>query len=91
MIELINLSNEAPYLHFQSLYNKALEHSQRGIEIISVSSFDKSSNEVEARYVNLKYVQENEWIFFSNYLSPKAQQFESHEQVSVLIYLVKYV
>ena len=86
MIELINLSNEAPYLHFQSLYNKALDHSQRGIEIISVSSFDKSSNEVEARYVNLKYVQENEWIFFSNYLSPKAQQFESHEQVSVLIY-----
>ena len=42
--------------------------------------------EVEARYVNLKYIDNNEWIFFSNYLSPKANQFESHDQVSVLIY-----
>ena len=42
--------------------------------------------EVEARYVNLKYIDNNEWIFFSNYLSPKANQFESHDQVSILIY-----
>ena len=43
-------------------------------------------SEVEARYVNLKYIANNEWIFFSNYNSPKAQQFKSHNQVSVLIF-----
>ena len=86
MIKFINLSSEKPYIHFQSLYQEALENDQRGIEAISVSSYSQEMNEVEARYVNLKYIVDNEWIFFSNYNSPKAQQFESHSQVSVLIF-----
>ena len=86
MIKFINLSSEKPYIHFQSLYNEALENDQRGIEAISVSSYSQEMSEVEARYVNLKYIVENEWIFFSNYNSPKAKQFESHSQVSVLIF-----
>ena len=86
MIKFINLSSEKPYIHFQSLYQEALEKDQRGIEAISVSSYSQEMSEVEARYVNLKYIVDNEWIFFSNYNSPKAQQFESHSQVSVLIF-----
>ena len=86
MISFINPSLEKPYILFQSLYQKALDNGQRGVEAISVSSFNKGANEVEARYVNLKYIDVNEWIFFSNYNSPKAHQFESHNQVSVLIY-----
>ena len=86
MIKFINLSSEKPYIHFQSLYQEALENDQRGIEAISVSSYSQEMNEVEARYVNLKYIVDNEWIFFSNYNSPKAQQFSAHNQVSVLIF-----
>ena len=86
MITFLEQSSEKPYKHFKSLYERALENNQRGIEAISVSSYDKENKEVEARYVNLKYVICNEWIFFSNYRSPKAIQFESHNQVSVLIY-----
>ena len=86
MIKFLNLSSDQPYLFFQSLYESALENGQKGIEAISVSSYDKTASEVEARYVNLKYIANNEWIFFSNYQSPKASQFESHNQVSVLIY-----
>tara|TARA_B100000609_G_C17111660_1_gene380082 strand:- start:265 stop:864 length:600 start_codon:yes stop_codon:yes gene_type:complete len=86
MIKFINLSTEKPYTHFQSLYEEALANNQRGIEAISVSSYNQEMNEVEARYVNLKYIANNEWIFFSNYNSPKAQQFYSHSQVSVLIF-----
>ncbi len=86
MIKFINSSSEKPYIHFQSLYQEALENHQRGIEAISVSSYSQETNEVEARYVNLKYIVDNEWIFFSNYNSPKAHQFESHSQVSVLIF-----
>ena len=88
MISFINPSLEKPYILFQSLYQKALDNGQKGIEAISVSSLNKESNEVEARYVNLKYIDFNEWIFFSNYNSPKGRQFESHNQVSVLIYWV---
>jgi pyridoxamine 5'-phosphate oxidase len=86
MIKFLNLSPEKPYTHFQSLYEQALDNGQKGIEAISVSSYSQASREVEARYVNLKYIAENEWIFFSNYSSPKANQFESHNQVSILIY-----
>ena len=86
MIKFINLSSEKPYAYFQALYQEALENGQKGIEAISVSSYNLASNEVEARYVNLKYIANNEWIFFSNYHSPKANQFESHSQVSILIY-----
>jgi pyridoxine/pyridoxamine 5'-phosphate oxidase len=74
MIKFLNLSPEKPYTHFQSLYEQALDNGQKGIEAISVSSYSQASREVEARYVNLKYIAENEWIFFSNYSSPKANQ-----------------
>jgi pyridoxamine 5'-phosphate oxidase len=86
MIELINLPFEAPYKKFEALYHQALKQNQRGVEAISISSYDCSSCEVESRLVNLKYIQGNEWIFFSNYLSPKASQFKSHDQISALIY-----
>jgi len=86
MIKFLNPNLEKPYILFQSLYQKALENGQKGVEAISVSSYNQLLKEVEARYVNLKYIDNNEWIFFSNYLSPKANQFESHNQISVLIY-----
>ena len=86
MINFLNLSSEKPYILFRSLYQKAIESGQKGVEAISVSSYNQLLKEVEARYVNLKYIDNNEWIFFSNYHSPKANQFESHNQVSVLIY-----
>ena len=86
MINFLNSSHEKPYILFQSLYQKAIENGQKGVEAISISSYNEPLKEVEARYVNLKYIDNNEWIFFSNYLSPKANQFESHDQVSVLIY-----
>ena len=86
MINFLNSSHEKPYILFHSLYQKAIENGQKGVEAISVSSYNELLKEVEARYVNLKYIDNNEWIFFSNYLSPKANQFESHDQVSILIY-----
>ena len=86
MIKFLNLNSEKPYIHFQSLYQEALDNGQKGIEAISVSSYNQIKKEVEARYVNLKYIADNEWTFFSNYHSPKASQFESHSQVSILIY-----
>ena len=86
MIKFINPSTDKPYIYFQSLYQDAVANDQIGIEAISVSSYNQEMSEVEARYVNLKYIIDNEWIFFSNYNSPKAQQFESHSQVSALIF-----
>ena len=42
--------------------------------------------EVNARFVNLKFVNDKEFIFFSNYNSQKAQDFETHDQITAIIY-----
>ena len=86
MIEFINLCEEEPYLIFKKKYDAALAAGQKNIDAVSISSFNKTNNEVESRYVNLKYVNVNEFIFFSNYNSPKSMAFDSHNQISSLIF-----
>tara|TARA_B100000900_G_scaffold416155_1_gene449577 strand:- start:2317 stop:2913 length:597 start_codon:yes stop_codon:yes gene_type:complete len=86
MIEFKNLNQEIPYLHFKKKYDDALNNGQKSIEAISISSYNKEMNEVDSRYVNLKFIKNDEFIFFSNYDSPKAASFSSHKQIAALIY-----
>lgn len=86
MINLTNLPNETPYQLFQEYYKKALEYHQESVEAICVSSLNYKNLLVDSRYVNLKYIDGDTWTFFSNYNSPKAKQFESHNQISVVIF-----
>lgn len=86
MIQFKNLNKDKPYLLFKSKYDEALSAGQKVIEAISISTFENKTNEVDSRFVNLKYVSENEFIFFSNYKSPKANSFETHNQIAALIY-----
>ena len=86
MIQFKNLNQEEPYLLFKSKYDEAYSAGQKVIEAISISTFENKTNEVDSRFVNLKFVSENEFIFFSNYKSPKANSFETHNQVAALIY-----
>ena len=86
MIKFKNLSNDQPYQIFHNYYLKASKKNQDSIEAISISSYDKSTNQVDSRYVNLKYIFNNEWVFFSNYNSSKAYQFASHNQIAALLY-----
>jgi pyridoxamine 5'-phosphate oxidase len=86
MIEFNNLSHELPYSLLKSSYDKSLHANQKNIEAICISSYSNNNNEVNSRYVNLKYVNDKEFIFFSNYDSPKAIEFLNHKQISALIY-----
>jgi pyridoxamine 5'-phosphate oxidase len=86
MIEFYNLHQEIPYLLLKEKYNKAVDAGQKGIEAISISSFNKEIGEVDSRYVNLKFITNDEFIFFSNYDSPKASSFNSHNQIAALLY-----
>ena len=86
MIEFINDYDAAPYKLFKEKYIDALEMNQSNIEAISVSSYSKKKCEVDSRFVNLKYVDGNKFIFFTNYNSPKAIQFFEHNQISVNIF-----
>ena len=86
MIQFNNLNQEMPYLLFKAKYDEALNLGQIGIEAISVSTYESKTNEVDSRYVNLKFITNDEFIFFSNYDSPKASSFISHNQIAVLVY-----
>lgn len=86
MIKLKKISNEDPYRLFKSKYEDALNNGQKNIEAISISSYSNELNQVNSRYVNLKYIIGNDFIFFSNYESPKSQEFLSHNQITSLIY-----
>ena len=86
MIQFDNLNQEKPYLLFEAKYNEALNAGQKVIEAISISSFNNQIDEVDSRYVNLKFINNDEFIFFSNYNSPKASAFNSHNQIAALMY-----
>ena len=86
MIQFNNLNQEMPYLVFKEKYNESLNAKQKNIEAISISSYNREISEVDSRYVNLKLVINDEFIFFSNYNSPKASSFDSHNQIAALVY-----
>ena len=86
MIQFNNVNQETPYQLLKEKYDEALNAGQRGIEAISISSYNKEISEVDSRYVNLKFISNDEFIFFSNYDSPKASSFNSHDQIAALVY-----
>ncbi len=86
MITIKDLPDSKPYNLFKNYYDLAIENKQHLVEAIAISSYDLKANLVDSRYVNLKYVLDEEWIFFSNYQSKKAKHFEGHNQISALIH-----
>ena len=86
MIEFRNISDAAPLKLLVEKYNQAMESQQTNIEAIAISSYNKDSNEVDSRFVNIKSIIKDEFIFFSNYNSPKSIAFDSHNQISGLFF-----
>ncbi len=86
MINFIDLNQETPYLLYKKKYDMAQKAGQKCIEAISISSYNTDLREVDSRYVNIKFILNNEFIFFSNYDSPKASSFNSFSQIAALLY-----
>ena len=86
MISFINKNNSEPYAKFFDHYTNAKNANQNEIQALLIASYSHDLEEVDARYVNLKIVDDENFIFFSNYLSPKSKQFESHDQISAVLF-----
>jgi len=86
MIHFNNLNQGTPYQLLKEKYDEAVDTNQKAIEAIAISSYNKELNEIDSRYVNLKFIEDDEFIFFSNYNSPKASGFNSHNQIAALLY-----
>ena len=89
MIEFIRISSDAPYERFVFLYEKAVKNHQHAPDAVCISSYNEKLKQPDARYVNLKYIVDNEWIFFSNYEGPKSEQFKLIENISATFYWPK--
>jgi len=61
MIVFKDLPEVEPYQQFQRDYLDAEKANQPLIHAIAISSFNKTLNEVESRFVNLKYIEGEEW------------------------------
>ena len=86
MIDLSKIEKSDPLNHFVRFYKRAQKANQMNIEAICISSFNKESQNVNSRFVNLKFIREDKLYFFTNYNSPKALDFLSHNQVSISIF-----
>jgi len=86
MIQFNKPNQETPYLIFKEKYNNSSNAKQSNIDAISIASYSSIDKEVNARYVNLKYIDDKEFIFFSNYKSLKSKDFLSHPQITALIF-----
>ena len=90
MIDFLDKTDKKikPFKLLEDFYDKAVESQQIIPEAMSISSFDSKNNFVDSRYVNLKYIKDNKLIFFSNYNSKKAQQFDECNKrlITALIY-----
>jgi pyridoxamine 5'-phosphate oxidase len=86
MIKFLNTSQTSPYLKFKQKYDAAFGMNQKNIEAISISSYSTDLKEVNSRFVNLKIIDDENFIFFSNYNSPKSIEFQSHNQISAVLY-----
>jgi len=86
MINIDNISSEIPFQKFKEAYEAALKANQANIEAICISSFSKNLNEVNSRFVNLKKIVDQNFIFFTNYESIKSTEFKNHKQVSIAFF-----
>ena len=86
MIEFNNPIKNEPYLTFRELYLKAFKFKDPCMDVVGISSYDTNKDQVDSRYVNLKYIDCDNWIFFSNYESSKATQFSTNNNISALMY-----
>ncbi len=75
-----------PYLILKEKYDFAMSANQSNIEALSVSSYNRHLREVDSRYVNLKFIEDDKFIFFSNYNSPKSQAFNSFNKIAAILY-----
>jgi len=63
MINFIDINTSKPYLKFVSYYDKAIKN-QKNIEAMSISSYSTILEEVNSRFVNLKFIDNDSFIFF---------------------------
>ena len=74
-----------PMTRFKQLYDLALSTNQSNIEAICIST-SSSKGIPSSRMVNIKYVEDDNFIFFTNYDSQKSVELNNNQYISCVFY-----
>jgi pyridoxamine 5'-phosphate oxidase len=74
-----------PYKIFLDKYKAAETASQKNIEAACLSTCS-TNNTPNSRFINIKYINNDEFIFFSNYKSSKAEDIDANKNVSLTFF-----
>ena len=74
-----------PVIQFQQWFEQALQANVHEINAMILGTIDEN-NKPHSRVVLLKGIEENSFIFFTNYHSHKAKNIESNPNISLLFF-----
>ena len=84
MIKIYNEKAE-PILKFKNLYEKAKKNNQKNIEAGCLTTICTNLRP-HARFVNIKYINNSDFIFFTNYKSPKADDISFNNNIALTFF-----
>jgi len=84
MIEFIGQFKSIPYKKLKSFYDEAKLKNQHSIEALCLST--SHNNKPSSRYVNIKYIKDNELVFFSNYHSRKGKEIDKNSNFAAIFF-----
>ena len=84
MINLDKINrNQEPYKKFLYLYHKAASFNQISIEAVCLSTINLTNKSAHSRFVNIKYLDNKNFIFFTNYNSNKAKEINTSSKIAL--------
>ena len=84
MIKIIDPDPSIPFQKFCNYFKKAKANKDKLVDAMVVSTFN--NNSPSSRFVNCKYLLNDEFIFFTNYNSPKSEDILQNKKAALLFY-----
>ena len=75
MIRFINNNNSEPFKILREKYKQAYAKNEESIEALCISSYSPDKKMVDSRYVNLKIVDDNKFIFLQTIIHQNQNNF----------------
>lgn len=82
MIDFDTKKMDLPFTKFLKFYKNAEKSLQPNIEAACLSTIS-TKHKPHSRFINIKYINKNEFIFFSNYNSNKAEDIDFNNNIAL--------
>ena len=85
MIDFDPKKIDSPFSEFLKFYENAEKSLQPNIEAACISTIS-NRNKPHSKFINIKYINKNKFIFFSNYNSNKAENIDFNNNVALIFF-----